>query len=556
MIELMARSAPARSVEWVAGDVKLRTPLVISSPAFPLNGLKWVDSPDGRSVQLEGKELFSFTFGLEIPLAQLEREGKGERRCGQGCAIVKGAVAELGEEEVVIMGGALELRRDARRFAHAIAAARTLAGPNRLLYVLGAMEPWNLALLIYAGADIVDTAAMEMQFALGRMPQAEGIFPAEGETLEKAASELRRELALIDRYLKGERLRELVEMRSPANPWGVAALRILDEELYSYQEGMLPVNGPRFYCNSKQSLSRPDIIRWRKRIAERYYRPAGKKVLLLLPCSAKKPYHQSKSHQAFLRALEGIPGRQMVHEVIVTSPLGIVPREVEMYYPAAQYDIPVTGHWDREEVHMVQEAVKVAAKHGYEKIVCHLGEESWMVQEVVDCIVTSEGSTTNSIALDDLRAGVASATRDLESTRDDWRVEAMRTMAEFQFGPGARSMLDGCRVSGSYPFWRFQEGNNTQLGMFTPDRGMISLTIDGAKKLAEMNRLVVRMGDFQLKGNLFAKGVISANEEIRPGDDVVIMRGTEVTGVGVASMTGREMTELQRGEAVRMRHKA
>ena len=92
--------------------------------------------------------------------------------------------------------------------------------------------------------------------------------------------------------------------------------------------------------------------------------------------------------------------------------------------------------------------------------------------------------------------------------------------------------------------------------MFTPDRGMISLTIDGAKKLAEMNRLVVRMGDFQLKGNLFAKGVISANEEIRPGDDVVIMRGAEVTGVGVASMTGREMTELQRGEAVRMRHKA
>ena len=103
MIELMARSAPARSVEWVAGDVKLRTPLVISSPAFPLGGLKWADSPDGRSVRLDGKELFSFAFGLEIPLAQLEREGKGERRCGQGCAIVKGAVTELGEEEVVIL---------------------------------------------------------------------------------------------------------------------------------------------------------------------------------------------------------------------------------------------------------------------------------------------------------------------------------------------------------------------------------------------------------------------------------------------------------------------
>jgi archaeosine synthase len=554
MIELMARSAPARSVEWTSGEVKLRTPLVISSPSFPLAGLKWSDSPDSRSIRFEGKELFSFAFGLEIPLAQLEREGKGERRCGQGCSIVKGTVNEVGEEEVVILGGALELRRDARRFAHAIAAARTLAGPNRLLYVPGAMEPWNLALMIYAGADIVDTAAIEMQLALGRMPQAEGLFPAEPEATAQAATELQRELTLVDRYLKGERLRELVEQRSIVNPWGVAALRILDEELYAYQESMLPVIGPRFYCNSKQSLSRPDIIRWRDRVAERYYRPAGKKVLLLLPCSAKKPYHTSKSHQAFLRALEGIPGRSMVHEVIVTSPLGIVPRELEMYYPAAQYDIPVTGHWDREEVFMVQQAVKAAASHGYDKIVCHLGEESWMVKEVVDCDVTSVGSTTSNAALEDLRAGVAAACEGLEPTKDDWRVEAMRAMTEFQFGKGAGSMLDGCRVSGSYPFWRFQD-EKKQLGMFTPDRGAISLTTDGAKKLAEMGRFIVRMGDFQLKGNLFAKGVEAANDEIRPGDEVAIMRGEQVAGVGVASMTGREMVELQRGEAVRVRHK-
>jgi archaeosine synthase len=555
MIEIIARSAPGRVVEWTSGEVKVRTPIIVSSPLFPLDGVKWADSPDGRSIHLDGRELFSYSFGLDIPLAQLERDGKGESRHGNGCSIVRGAAVELGEGEVVVMGGALELRRDARRFAHAVASARTLAGPNRLLYVPGAMEPWNLALLIYAGADIVDTAAIEMQLALGRLSQAEGTFPSGVGADDQAALELQREAVLVDRYLKGERLRELVEQRSLVNPWGVAALRILDEELHAYQESAMPVNGPRFYCNSKQSLSRPDIIRWRQRVAERYHRPAGKKVLLLLPCSAKKPYHTSKSHQAFLRALEGIPGRSMVHEVIVTSPLGVVPRELEMYYPAAQYDIPVTGHWDREEVHMVQEAVKAASSNGYERIVCHLGEESWMVREAVDCVVTSDGSTTSNLALDDLRSGVASACEGLEPTRDDWRVEAMRAMAEFQFGKGASVMLDGCRVSGSYPFWRFQEGN-AQLGMFTPERGAISLTTEGGKKLAAMGRFIVRMGDFQLKGNLFAKGIDRASEEIRPGDEVVIMRGGQVAGVGVASMTGREMVEMQRGEAVRVRHKS
>ena len=36
-------------------------------------------------------------------------------------------------------------------------------------------------------------------------------------------------------------------------------------------------------------------------------------------------------------------------EIILTSPLGIVPRDLEYTYPAAHYDIPVTGDWSEIE---------------------------------------------------------------------------------------------------------------------------------------------------------------------------------------------------------------
>ena len=42
-----------------------------------------------------------------------------------------------------------------------------------------------------------------------------------------------------------------------------------------------------------------------------------------------------------------------------------VPRELELH-PAAQYDIPVTGHWDLEEQAMVREMVAHVASLGFE----------------------------------------------------------------------------------------------------------------------------------------------------------------------------------------------
>jgi archaeosine synthase len=109
-------------------------------------------------------------------------------------------------------------------------------------------------------------------------------------------------------------------------------------------------------------------------------------------------------------------------------------------------------------------------------------------------------------------------------------------------------------VVGKYPYLKFMRGN-TQIGMLTPERGMLSLTMDGGEVLVEKGINTVQIGDFDLGGNLFAVGVNSADPAIRTGDEVAIVRNGQLEGVGVAAMSGPEMAMSKRGEAVRVRHK-
>jgi archaeosine synthase len=289
---------------------------------------------------------------------------------------------------------------------------------------------------------------------------------------------------------------------------------------------------------------------------ERWEPAPHKKVLLLIPCSAKKPYYTSKSHRTFEEVLLSIPNSCAIQELIITSPLGAVPRELELFYPAAQYDIPVTGNWDKEEVAMVQGLVKRAASFGFSKIISHLGSESGFVQEVVECVDTTQGQgTTTAEALERMRSELVAACEAVDKApRAADRVEFMRSQARYQFGKAGEALLDGCTVVGKYPYLKFIKGN-TQIGMLTPDRGMLSLTMDGGAVLLEQGINTVQMGDFDLGGNLFAVGVSDADSNIRTGDEVAMVRNGQLEGVGVAAMSGPEMAGSKRGEAVRVRHK-
>ncbi|MBY8996839.1 MAG: DUF5591 domain-containing protein, partial [Candidatus Thorarchaeota archaeon] len=165
--------------------------------------------------------------------------------------------------------------------------------------------------------------------------------------------------------MKSGRLRWLVESSTHNSPAHASLVRLVNRELYLFIEEFSPTTGPdALPVIGSESYNAPVVRRFRDYVASRYSAPANKPIILLLPCSARKPYSDSKSHRRFASVIEsamyGMESR--VAQVILTSPLGLVPRELERIYPAGQYDIPVTGDWDTEEIAIGANALVIHLK--------------------------------------------------------------------------------------------------------------------------------------------------------------------------------------------------
>lgn len=464
---------------------------------------------------------------------------------------------------------------DSKKFADAVRRMKQGADLLRPAYCPVAGLPHRLAFLVYCGFDVFDSIPLIMAtendtyltssgvLAYERMKELPCSCPScssgrrsREELLRHNCAIAENELKLVRHAISEGRLRELVEARIRPDPWLVQNLRLLDLDHYDLQEMHTPVKGSPFHASSKESLSRPDVIRWRKRLESRYVKPRSAKVLLLIPCSAKKPYSISQSHMRFRQALLASGKRVVVHEVIVTSPLGLVPRDLELFYPAKDYDIPVTGHWDRDEKQMAEEMVQwLVRSQEYDLIISHLGDEREPVNSVLgDFVDTSGGNPGSRDSIrkleDTLRENAPEPERESSAMRN---LDDMRSLCRFQFGAIGESLCDDASVVGRWPYLRIVRGTS-QLGMLTGDRGMVSLTMDGAKILATTGGYCVEIDDFIPKGNLFAVGVEGANKEIRIGDDVAVVCKKEVRAVGVARMCAAELELAERGEAVHIRH--
>jgi len=559
MLDVLSRSQRARVCEYTRNEIKLRTPAMIGSSD---DGIAWVETRGhDRVLHMMGTEVV-----MESGLRTTSNSGmKTDIQITDGIAMVRLPVQDelkLDDSvEVVVVPNAYELRKDPRRIVDSIIRLRRAAGFNRLLYMSGLGEPSTVALLTYMGVDLFDDSLPRAAGLSGirLIPEAE-IATGQDESDTNAAA-MEEELEKIRVFIQTDRLRELADQRAPSTPTSVALLRIYDKEGYEYAEEACSFTGCRFSCNTTQALRRPDIQSYKARIAE-YRKPAHKRVLLLLPCSAKKPYHISKSHKAFSSAIHTAPHDTLVQELIVTSPLGIVPRELDAFYPANSYDIPVTGEWKPEEKTMIREMVGSIIDQGWDSIVCHLGEDYELVEGLADMTCTVVGDSTSPASLQNLDKALRDATKGMEPV--DYlidRNEQMRNMLRFQFGEEAAGLLmdENTYAIGKFPYFKlFREDadhRKTQLGMFTPERGGISLTVEGAQILADGGYPTIEIMDFEIKGNLFAVGVVKADPRIHVGDEAIAVCNGKVRVVGVAMMCGREMVDLKRGIAVKTRHK-
>ena len=561
-MDIVARSQRGRVCEYSREGNVLETPAMIRSGA---DGPVCIAAGEGgRVLRL---------FGAEVPLESglLTTASSGMDSATivmDGVQVVRLPLPDnLGIDEsaeVVVVPNAYELRKDPRRIVDVVVRLREAAGFGRLLCMLGIGEPSTVAILSYMGVDLFDDS-LPRAAGLERvllMPEAE-VAMGDGDVAGDNVDYMEAELAKVRMFIRADRLRELADQRSFSSPSNVALLRLYDQNAYGYAEETCSTVGCRFSCNSTQALRRPDLKRYRDRMRD-YRKPEHKRILLLLPCSAKKPYHISKTHRAFASAIHTAQHDTLVHEVIVTSPLGMVPRELDACYPANSYDIPVTGEWKCEERAMIREMVGSLIQQGYDKVICHLGDDYELVEGLAEMECTVVGDPTSPKSLENLDKALRAAAKGMEPV--DYLVDRnnlARGLLEFQFGRDIADILmdENTYAIGKFPYWKFiredpeDRKKKTQLGMMTPERGMVSLTLEGAEILAEAGYATVEIMDFELKGNLFAVGVIRADPRIRIGDEAIIVCDGQVRGVGVAMMCGREMTDLKRGIAVKVRHK-
>lgn len=84
-------------------------------------------------------------------------------------------------------------------------------------------------------------------------------------------------------------------------------------------------------------LTHPAFEQAFRRVLDEYRPPKRFRLGLVLPCSYGKPYSQSYIHYLIIRAIKESGFYDDVHQIIVTN-AGVVPRELEEYYPFSAYD--------------------------------------------------------------------------------------------------------------------------------------------------------------------------------------------------------------------------
>lgn len=444
---------------------------------------------------------------------------------------------------------------DPAAYVRFLVALKERLPPDAPWYAPAAALPSNAALLAWTGFDLFDYTGPDLAAARGRFLMPEGELPADALgsglcTCPGCAARdlalhnrlaLDAELALVRRFVHDGRLRDLVDARCRLDAAQVGILRLLDRR-YAFVERWTPVTGPTpLRANSSEALARPEVRRFAERVLERY-RPARTDTVVLLPCSARKPYSLSRSHALFARAI-----RDRAHELIVTSPLGIVPRELELCYPAAHYDVPVTGYWDAEEVAVIAATLaSYLERHAFSRVIAHLEGGALRVAEAaagrIGCEIEPtvvDGRPTSDASLSLLDAALDGCRRRRE--------DPLRGLALYQFGCELSSA--GLRSRGRYPNLQYLRGRNPVFGIDAAS-GLLRPTFEGWSLLGDGYR--VEIDDFVPQGDVLAPGVLDADSRIRPGDEVLVV-GPSAYATGRAAMSAWEMLRSTRGVAVRRR---
>lgn len=562
------------------GELRLADPL--STPALADDfiedaGSLWAEDrelPEGREDRVTILPHRAFPSGTaeEVEGAFVVSQPDVEYPSG---AVVSPTTAEDHGTDAYVLSTAQGIIGHASALRETITEVREAIPADTALYFSGVATPRNAALLAYVGVDLVDAHKAVVKGTQGKYLTSEGeeflsdldelpcACPACQKPREEFTREdcvehnenvLKAELATVRERIRAGRLRDYIEGQAHHAPWLTAAFREFDSQ-WGYLEERTPIyRRAEISATTDDTLRRVEIQRFADRVTSRY-KNRFDNPLVLVPCSATKPYSESQSHGQFHDAIQ-----YRAHLVSMTSPIGVVPQELETTYPAQHYDTAVTGRWTETEIAFVSRVLRrYLERNEYPRIIAHLPEDYREIIERVEPYIETEieytvedhPTTTDSIA---------NLMRTLDGEQKYGKRErqqnTIKAIADYQFGEGAgEALFSDLSIQSRYPKFRAHTEEGEQLAAMVPQYGTLSLTLAGAWRWAEsaVPEKRVEIDGFVPHGNVLAPGVLSADETIRTGDEVVV-EGPKAFAVGRAVMFGREMAESSRGVAVDVRH--
>ncbi|AEH06001.1 archaeosine synthase subunit alpha [Methanothermococcus okinawensis] len=438
---------------------------------------------------------------------------------------------------------------------------REKISPNTAIYFPTAL-PWEIPLLVYLGVDYFDYSSASYYASLGYYFTKNRMICIKNKSFEEL---LQHNISILDEVVEEVKycikegcLRNLVEETAISDPYLFGNYRRYNPDLRN-----IPLSKGKKIIVTINETTIPEVKKYIKQM-KNY--EAFTNTVVLLPCSSKKPYSHSKSHQYFINTINSV--NFPVEEVILTSPYGVVPRALE---GVVNYDIPVTGKWSSEEIEFINKHLKeylsnAKDKFGELNIIAHLPEH---YLEILDeneykkygsCIVTSkDGNPTSVESLENLKKtlkelklkGEKEDNINISKTKKMQFIHNYKQLAKFQFNKDF--IPEDVIIKGRHRKFFIKQNNKlVQICSLNEENGLLVLTYDGGNLLGKTKWVEV---DFKVKkGSLFAPGFKDCDENISVNDEIVIIYDDKVVGVGRALMSGLEMKKAKHGSLANIRH--
>ncbi|RLG69248.1 MAG: hypothetical protein DRO11_08045, partial [Methanobacteriota archaeon] len=337
--EILRHDGPARLGRLVLEDLELLTPCMVEHTPRgarlvdlekgveiplvrgkpPEQGFLLADTPTipytqtpltPRLVNLYEEKLSSLTnhknLGVHLPILE---DSKKMCLLLQACKNVKPLL--------VVLSNIQQVYNKPRKLVSTLTTIRKHLGPGVLVYT-PLTPPHLIPLLLYLSVDLVDNLEVGIASSKGLW-----IHPLRDETEPEpptcgcqactlGTSSPHQHNQIITKNLliyaremisKGQ-LRDLVEQWSTHSERVYTSLRAADMEQKEFLEGYTsPRKNVRIFCVSTHSLTRPEVTTWHNRVLSRYTPNKEFPLLLILPCTKKKPYSTSKTHRTLNKIL-------------------------------------------------------------------------------------------------------------------------------------------------------------------------------------------------------------------------------------------------------------